>query len=172
MRTVTSPAQEDVPGFPVGAPRGAPDRGAMEETRHRGHRDAPGRAPAPICMTVAIEADIARARIAARDLCRVLGTSAGTLQRVVTIVSELTRNMLLHAGGGELSLVPCPGGQRRVEIVARDEGPGIADLAGLLAGRRRGLGLIGSKRLADRFAVETGPDGTQIRAEAGDGGGA
>lgn len=146
----------------------------MEGTRHRGDRDARLRAPepsAPIRMAVAVEADIARARIAARDLCRALGTSTVTLQRVVTIVSELTRNMILHAGGGELSLAPCPGRQRRIEITASDAGPGIADLPGLLAGRRRGLGLIGSKRLADVFAVETGPGGTRIRAEAGDGGG-
>lgn len=28
--------------------------------------------------------------------------------------------MVLHAGGGELSLEPCPEGQRFVELVARD----------------------------------------------------
>ena len=80
--------------------------------------------------------------------------------------------MVLHAGGGELSLEPCPEGQRCVELVARDAGPGIADLEDQLAGRRRGLGLIGSKRLADTFTVETGRDGTRIRAVAGDRGGA
>lgn len=125
-----------------------------------------------VVLTVAAEVDIVRARHAARDLCRRLGTSAVTLQRVVTIVSELTRNMLRHAGGGELTLARVASRARRVTIHARDAGPGIEDLAARLAGRGRGLGLVGSKRLADVFDVQTGPGGTSIRAEVGDGGGA
>ena len=54
----------------------------MEETRQRGPCDASNRAPAPIRLTVAVEAGIARARIAARDLCRALGTRLGVAAQV------------------------------------------------------------------------------------------
>lgn len=121
-------------------------------------------------MDIAVEGDIARARQVTRELCRALEASAIGVQRIVTIVSELTRNMVLYAGGGHLSVEPCPGGRARVRITARDRGPGIADLPAILAGRYRsrtgaGLGLVGSKRLAGAFDVATGPGGTTVVAE-------
>lgn len=120
-------------------------------------------------MAIAAECDIAQARLATRELCRALGASASGMQRIVTVVSELTRNMVLYAGGGDLSVEPCPSGPR-VKIVARDRGPGIADLPAILGGRYRsrtgaGLGLLGSKRLSGAFDVATGPGGTTIVAE-------
>jgi serine/threonine-protein kinase RsbT len=121
-------------------------------------------------MDIAAEGDIARARQATRDLCRALGASAVGVQRIVTVVSELTRNMVLYAGGGCLSVEPCPKGRSRVTIVASDGGPGIADLTAILGGRYRsrtgaGLGLLGSKRLSGAFDVATGPAGTTVTAE-------
>lgn len=121
-------------------------------------------------MAIAAEGDIAQARLATRELCRSLGTSASGMQRIVTVVSELTRNMVLYAGGGDLSVEPCPSGRPRVKIVARDRGPGIADLPAILGGHYRsrtgaGLGLLGSKRLSGAFDVATGPGGTTIVAE-------
>ena len=121
-------------------------------------------------LDVLAEKDVARARVAVRELCQKLGARPLSLQKIATIVSELARNMVLYAGGGKL-LVGSVGADRKCVFVrAIDEGPGIADLDAILAGRRvsrngRGLGLIGTKRLADGFRIHTAPTGTWIEAE-------
>ena len=56
------------------------------------------------------------------------------------------------------------------EVRAEDEGPGIPNLAEIMAGRYKsrsglGLGLLGTKRLADSFDVETGRGGTTVSVE-------
>jgi signal transduction histidine kinase len=48
-----------------------------------------------------------------------------------------------------------------------DEGPGMADLEAVLAGRYRsetglGLGIAGTRRLADVFDIKSGPSGTTV----------
>ncbi len=121
-------------------------------------------------IDVVSEKDVARARVAVRELCQKLGARPLSLQKIATIVSELARNMVLYAGGGKL-LVGSVGVDRKcVFIRAVDEGSGIPDLEAILAGRRvsrngRGLGLIGTKRLADGFRIHTGSTGTWIEAE-------
>jgi PAS domain S-box-containing protein len=121
-------------------------------------------------IDVLSEKDVARARVSVRELCQKLGARPLSLQKIATIVSELARNMVLYAGGGKL-LVGSVGGDRKcVFIRAVDEGSGIPDLEAILAGRRvsrtgRGLGLIGTKRLADGFRIHTGPTGTWVEAE-------
>lgn len=125
------------------------------------------RATAPVALAFTAEPDIARARRAARELCEAEGLEAVTLQRVVTIASELARNMVRYAGGGHMSITAEP---RSIVIVARDTGPGIRELDAILAGRFRsrtsnGLGLLGSKRLSDSFTVQTGAGGTCVTAE-------
>ncbi len=121
-------------------------------------------------LDVLSEKDVARARVAVRELCQKLGARPLSLQKIATIVSELARNMVLYAGGGKL-LVGSVGVDRKcVFIRSVDEGSGIPDLDAILAGRRvsrngRGLGLIGTKRLADGFRIHTGPTGTWIEAE-------
>jgi serine/threonine-protein kinase RsbT len=117
-----------------------------------------------------IEADIARARLAARDICMALGTSALILQKLATVVSELARNMVLYAGGGKLAIRPCPGGRRCLHVMSRDQGKGIGNLPEIMAGRYKsrsglGLGILGTKRLSDKFDIETGPAGTRIEVE-------
>jgi serine/threonine-protein kinase RsbT len=54
-----------------------------------------------------------------------------------------------------------------IEIVARDSGPGIRDLEGIMGGTyrsRRGLGagLRGTRTLMDDFDLLTGPSGTTV----------
>ena len=49
----------------------------------------------------------------------------------------------------------------------RDEGSGIAELEAINDGRYvsrtgMGLGIAGSRRLVDRFEIETGPEGTSV----------
>ena len=124
----------------------------------------------PLELDLRGEPDIARARLAARDLCQTLGASALVVQKLATIVSELARNMVSYAHGGTLVIRRCEGDRRCLHVSARDQGPGIANLDEILSGRYRsrsglGLGILGTKRLADRFAIDTKPTGTHVEVE-------
>lgn len=124
----------------------------------------------PLEIELRVEPDIARARLAARDLCQSLGTSALIVQKLATIVSELARNMVSYAHGGTLVIRRCDGGRRCLHVSARDQGPGIANLDEILSGRYRsrsglGLGILGTKRLADRFTIDSKPTGTYVEVE-------
>lgn len=121
-------------------------------------------------IEVKVEADIARARLAARDTSMALGTSALILQKLATVVSELARNMVLYAGGGKLVIRPCTGGRRCMHVQSTDKGGGIKNLDEILAGKYKsrsglGLGILGTKRLSDKFDIETGPTGTRVEVE-------
>jgi serine/threonine-protein kinase RsbT len=53
-------------------------------------------------------------------------------------------------------------GRRGIRVIARDEGPGIADLEralqdGYTTGGGLGLGLPGARRLVDDFSIESAP---------------
>lgn len=118
------------------------------------------------------EADIGKVRAEARRICDSIGATPFTMQKVATIVSELARNMVLYAGGGvvEISTKGNNGQSRRVVVKGSDQGPGIPNLQEILSGRYKsrtglGRGILGTRRLADRFDVSTGKDGTRIVAE-------
>jgi PAS domain S-box-containing protein len=121
-------------------------------------------------LEVLAERDVARARMAVRELCQRLGARPLALQKIATVVSELARNMVLYAAGGRLVVGSVGTDKKCVFVRAIDEGAGIPDLDAILAGRKvsrngRGLGLIGTKRLADGFRIHTGPTGTWIEVE-------
>lgn len=124
--------------------------------------------PAPMAVEaqhipIESEDDIVPARVAVRGLCVTLGFSRATQVRVCTVVSELTRNIVQYAGRGELRfrrLADPPG----IELVARDDGPGIADVEAILSGRYRsrtglGKGLSGTRAVMDEFRLDSDPDG-------------
>lgn len=117
------------------------------------------------------EADISAARSEARRLCENAGASAFSMQKVTTIVSELARNIVLYAKQGsiEVGFVNQSRGSQII-VTAVDNGPGIPNLDHIMGGRyqsRTGLGkgLLGTKRLADRFQITTGATGTSVVAE-------
>ena len=92
---------------------------------------------------------------------------ASDLERsvVATIVSELGSNLLKYADRGTVELERLRAGERPgVQITARDDGPGIADVALALtdhysSGRTLGLGLPGVRRMADEFEIVATPGG-------------
>lgn len=100
-----------------------------------------------------------------------LGGSSLLAQRVSTTVSELARNLLLYApGAGTIEVVPLTSPKAGILVRSVDRGPGIAALSDILAGRYQsktglGRGLLGVKRLSDRFDVTTGSAGTRVEAE-------
>lgn len=121
-------------------------------------------------VTVRIEGDpdIVAARRAARELAGRIGFSRTDLTLVATAVSEIARNIVRFAGRGEVVVElleqPRPG----VRVVARDAGPGIADVERALTDgystyHGLGLGLPGARRLMDEFAVVSEVDrGTTV----------
>ncbi len=115
------------------------------------------------------ESDVARAIVQANRISRAAQFQPVDQSRIATAVSELARNILKYAGQGEIILRLITGEARRgMEIVAADNGPGIADRAQALAdhfssGGTLGLGLPGVQRLMDEFdlASEAGA-GTRV----------
>jgi serine/threonine-protein kinase RsbT len=100
-----------------------------------------------------------------------IGLSTFEKTRALTIASELARNVLVHAGGGVCRWrVVQDGARRGLELTFEDEGPGIADLdrafeKGFSTAGGLGLGLGGSRRLADEFAVRPrSPTGLYVAA--------
>jgi serine/threonine-protein kinase RsbT len=114
---------------------------------------------AAIRVAVRDESDVVVARGAARDLARAAGFSASRAAALATAVTEVARNIVVHAGEGELVLdIVEEGGHHGIVVVARDEHPGIADVEqamqdGYTGSRGLGLGLPGARRLMDEFAV-------------------
>jgi serine/threonine-protein kinase RsbT len=120
--------------------------------------------------TVRQEADIGVVRLRARQMCEDLGARSLSMHKVVTIVSELARNIVSYAGGGSVELIPSTNPVPKITIRAVDSGPGIPHLKSVLDGTWRsktglGQGLRGTQKLADRFDIETGADGTRVEVE-------
>lgn len=117
------------------------------------------------------DADIVTARQEARALAANLGFSSTDLTLIATAISELARNIVLYAGRGEIALELVERGERRgIALLARDEGPGIANVAQAMRGGYStsgglGLGLPGVRRVMDEFEiVSTVGRGTQVTA--------
>lgn len=114
-----------------------------------------------IRVPVREEADVFVARARARELAARQGFPDRRAAALATAVSEVARNIVRHAGAGEVLLeVAREGGRRGVVVVARDEDPGIADVEaamrdGYSTGGGLGLGLPGARRLMDEFTLES-----------------
>lgn len=121
-------------------------------------------------VPVRTENDISEARMTAKAVCDGAGARGYIGHKVATIVSELARNIVHYTPGGAIEIVILREGRARCVVVALDQGPGIGNVDEVLAGRYRsktgmGRGLLGVKRLADRFEIDTGAKGTRIEAE-------
>jgi signal transduction histidine kinase len=122
----------------------------------------------PILTTeLRTEHDVVLARQRARQVARLLGFDAQDQIRIATAVSEVARNAFQYAKGGRVmfELAPEP---PRLDITVSDTGPGIAQLTEVLDGRYRsptgmGLGLLGARRLSDRFEARSAPGATLVR---------
>lgn len=114
-------------------------------------------------IEVTSDADIVPARARGRALAGELGFSRTDATLVATAISEIARNIVVHAGRGEIELKPAYEPDRRgVVVVARDEGPGIRDVdealrEGFGTKGGLGLGLPGVRRIMDEFVIDTAP---------------
>jgi len=92
-----------------------------------------------------------------------LGADSGSIRRAAIVSYELEMNQVIHSEGGVMEFSASNGA---VRIVARDEGPGIADLDAALTegfstanewvrslGFGAGLGLPNARRSSDEFEI-------------------
>ena len=120
-------------------------------------------------LPIAESLDIVRVRQAVRARMIDDGFSLVDQTKLVTAASELARNTLDFGGGGTVLLEQLLDGPRAgVRLTFTDHGPGIADLElaltdGYTSGHGLGLGLSGSRRLVNEFAIESSPgEGTVV----------
>jgi serine/threonine-protein kinase RsbT len=122
-----------------------------------------------LVLKIGSEDDVVLVRRRVRELAQQRGFDAFATAAITTATSELTRNVFVHAGAGTVTIEEISDGRRRgLRLTFEDRGPGIPDVARVLAGgystaKSLGLGLSGSRRLVDEFNLETEPGkGTRI----------
>jgi len=122
-----------------------------------------------VTMAIESEPDVVAVRQRARRIAELLGFDRQNQTRVATAVSEIARNAFSYAGGGRAEfLLDTKSIPQAFIIRISDRGKGIADIDAILEGRYRstsgmGLGLIGARRLMDRFEISSRADeGTQV----------
>ena len=113
-------------------------------------------------LPIRVDADIVAARRAARQLAAELGFAATTQTVIATAVSEVARNIVRFAESGEMLIEVAQHPRPGMHITARDTGPGIPDVEQALADgystyNGLGIGLPGTRRLMDEFAVISEP---------------
>jgi len=113
--------------------------------------------------------DVVKVRQQTRVFATAAGLSLVDQTKIITAASELARNTLDYAGGGEVFMeVIEHGGRFGVRLAFEDRGPGIADIEaalkdGFTTGSGLGLGLGGARRLTNEFSIESNPGvGTKV----------
>jgi len=166
----SAPTMTTMGGDRGGFSSGGFSSGGFSSHDHHGDRHPPTESRADgISVPIRAEHDVVRARTLGKDMAKQLGFSDVVQTKVATAVSELARNIFQYAGTGEIRIRRIEGKRRGIEIVARDQGPGISDPALILSGQYRskwgmGAGLRGTKRLVDEFELDTHPGlGTTVR---------
>jgi serine/threonine-protein kinase RsbT len=115
------------------------------------------------------EEDIVASRQKVRLLAQQLKFSLVDQTKMITAASELSRNTVVHGGGGQMRWELLDDGVRRgLRLHFEDTGPGIPDVKmamtdGWTSGGGMGLGLPGSKRLVHEFDIQSTPGaGTRV----------
>src|SRR5687768_9298378 len=112
-------------------------------------------------MSIAREVDVIPFRNRLKEYAVKIGMSLLNQTKIITAGSELARNMLKYAGGGNVTIeVITKGRETGLRIIFRDEGPGIKDIGlamkdGYSTGKSLGLGLPGTKRLVSEFNIDS-----------------
>ncbi len=97
---------------------------------------------------------------------------AKLVRRIAIASYELEMNQVVHSEGGKICFLL---EKHQAKIIAEDRGPGIDDIEAALTegwstatewvrslGFGAGMGLPNTRRVADDFAIESGPDGTTV----------
>jgi serine/threonine-protein kinase RsbT len=118
-------------------------------------------------LPVAKTQDVLLARFVGRDEATKMGFPPAILTRLATVISEITRNVVQHAGcAGEIQIGQVTEGDKHgLRIIVSDKGKGIEHPERFLEKGKAGLGsgLPGTRSLVDQFHLESGPGtGTTI----------
>ena len=105
------------------------------------------------------EGEIVAARQIGRKLAAEMGFSTIDATLIATAISEVARNILQYAKTGSIEIFPINNEHKNgITIIARDQGPGISNIAlamqdGYSTSGGLGLGLPGAKRLMSEFEI-------------------
>lgn len=81
--------------------------------------------------------------------------------KLMTVVNELGRNMIVYGGGGHVTVeMRQRGTQQGIQLTFTDQGRGIADMEaamrdGYSTAGGLGVGLPGARRLMDEFSIDS-----------------
>jgi len=122
-----------------------------------------------IRVRVESDVDAVTARQKGREAALQLGFSRTAATFIATAISEIARNITVHAGEGEIIVRGInEGGRNGIVVIARDEGPGIRDVETVMrqeysSDAGLGMGLWGARRLMDEIEVVSQPgEGTTV----------
>jgi len=120
-------------------------------------------------MTISNYEDVIMSRKKARQFAAEMKFSLLDQTRIVTAVSELARNMVVHAKTGKFYISKIRNTQTHgLQFIFQDKGPGIENIEdalreGFSSSGSLGLGLSGAKKLSDEFKIESQPGkGTKV----------
>jgi len=122
-------------------------------------------------LPIAKMEDVLLARFVGRSEATKLGLAPAVLTRLVTAISETTRNVVQHSGGsGEFQIGRIVEGDRcGLRIIVSDKGKGIEHPERFLEEGKvgtLGAGLPGTRKLVDAFQLESAPGtGTTVTME-------
>jgi serine/threonine-protein kinase RsbT len=114
-----------------------------------------------VAVDITSDVDMVPARAQARALALQLGFSRTDATLIATAISEVARNIVVHAGTGRIVMKPLYEQERfGLMVIAADRGPGIHDVDGILqpgyvSPNGLGLGLPGTRRLMDEFELSS-----------------
>jgi anti-sigma regulatory factor (Ser/Thr protein kinase) len=124
------------------------------------------------CIAIREQTDSAQLRRTALALAAGLSFDETLSGKVALVVTEAAKNLLKHAGGGQVILRPLEsGGVAGIEVLALDKGPGIANVTrsfedGYSTAGTAGTGLGAIARLSHEIDIYTRPgQGTVLMAQ-------
>lgn len=122
-----------------------------------------------IRVPIESDADTVIARQAGRDVALRLGFTRTDATFIATAISEIARNITVHAGAGEMIVRELDeDGRTGLVVIARDDGPGITDVPAVMRQDYRsnaglGMGIWGAMRLMDEIDIQSSPgEGTTV----------
>jgi serine/threonine-protein kinase RsbT len=114
--------------------------------------------------------DVVRARRRGLEIAQEMGFPLAEATKIAVVISELGRNIERYVGQGAITVTTHLGREKYIVIVAQDRGSGIPDVDRVLEGGYStsgglGLGVSGSKRLMDKFDIQSiAGMGTTVKA--------
>ncbi len=121
-----------------------------------------------LALSLRHDEDVVAGRRSAAQVAALLNFDVPDQTRIATAVSEIVRNAFRYGVAGTVQFeLDLDGRPQQLRVRVEDRGPGIPHLQDVLGGRFQsgtgmGVGISGARRLMDRFAIESSPEGTRV----------